>query len=368
MDADLLYQISLTLVPNIGLVQAKALAQHFGNAADIFRAKESQLMRIEGMGETRARSIRRFRDFKKAEEEIRFVEKYQVMPLFITHKNYPQRLLNCYDSPTLLYFKGNADLNASRIISIVGTRTPTAYGRQLAETFIETLSDKDTLIISGLAYGIDALAHTHALQYSLPTVGVLAHGLDQVYPPKHSGLAKEMIKAHGGLLTEFPSRTSPDRHNFPSRNRIVAGISDATIVIETGVKGGSMITAELANSYNRDVFAFPGRVTDPKSEGCNELIRNNKAVLLTKAQDLIEIMNWDMATAAKQTNLQKKIFIELNSEEKKILELFQEKNSMHIDEINFRSGLSNSVVAAAILTMELQNIIFAKPGKIYSLQ
>jgi DNA processing protein len=220
------------------------------------------------------------------------------------------------------------------------------------------------LVVSGLAFGIDAIAHKQALKNNLLTIGVLAHGLDQLYPGQHTGLAKDMIKAGGGLLTEFRSNTKPDKHNFPTRNRVVAGMSDATIVIETGEKGGSIITAELANSYNRDVFAVPGRTNDPKSAGCNGLIRNNKAVLLTAAQDLVELLNWDVRKKP-LSKQQKELFIDLSSEEKIIMSILRGKNSVHIDEINLRSGLSSSSVAAAILNLELQNVVLSLPGKVY---
>jgi DNA processing protein len=371
MSGDILYQIALTLIPNIGPIQAKLLLQHY-DAAEIFKARRHDLERLEGIGGFKANSIKSFTDFKAAEEEIAFIEKYNIQPLFITDPAYPKRLLNCYDSPTLLYYKGSADLNASKTIAVIGTRTHTEYGRQLTEQLIEELSALPITIISGLAYGIDAIAHKSALNNNLPTVGVLAHGLDQVYPPMHGALAKDMIKQNGGLLTEFRSYTIPDKHNFPTRNRIVAGMSDATIVVETSIKGGSMITAELANGYNKDVFAFPGKVTDSKSAGCNYLIKNNKAVLLTDARELLEIMGWDTLRCAQGDNKQnvkkqKELFIELTPEEKMIINILKEKESAHIDEINLQSGLSSSGVAAAILSLELQNVVVSLPGKLYRL-
>jgi len=276
--------------------------------------------------------------------------------------------LNCYDSPTLLFYKGTADLNASKIISIVGTRTHTDYSKKITDKLIEELSSQNILISSGMAYGVDAIAHKAAVKNNLPTVGVLAHGLDQIYPPDHSNLAKDMLKSGGGLLTEFRSQTKPDKHNFPTRNRIVAGMSDATIVIESGIKGGSMVTAELANGYNKDVFAFPGKVTDSKSAGCNYLIKSNKAMLLTDAQQLIEIMGWEEKSQKLKVKSQKEIFIELSKEEKIIVDILNEKETVHIDEINLRSGLSSSAIAAAILNLELQNVVNGLPGKIYRLQ
>ena len=295
------------------------------------------LEKIEGIGTVRAASMQAFNGFKEAEQEIAFIEKYNIHPLFITDTSYPRRLLHCYDAPVLLYYKGTADLNASKIVAIVGTRNHTEYGKQVTETLVKSLSELDLVIVSGLAFGIDGIAHKCSLKHDVPTVGVVGHGLDRIYPTAHSNLAKDMLKQGGGLLTEFPSNTPPDKHNFPGRNRIVAGISDAVILVETGIKGGSMITAEIADSYNRDVFAVPGKITDPKSEGCNHLIKTNKAMLLDDAANFLDIMGWkEKLPAKKQT--QKALFIQLNDDEQKIVELLREKPSMHIDEINLRSG------------------------------
>lgn len=366
MTNDLLYQLALTEVPNIGCVQAKILIEHFHNAESVFKAKESGLKKIEGIGDIRARSIKSFVDFSKAEEEIKFIEKYKIKTFFLTDKDYPKRLLNCYDSPTLLFYKGSADLNTSKIIAIIGTRTHTEYAKLITDKLIKGFASQNVLIISGMAYGVDAIAHKTAIKNELPTVGVLAHGLDQIYPVEHSNLAKDMMKHGGGLLTEYRSNTKPDKHNFPIRNRIVAGMSDAIIVIETGIKGGSMITAELANGYNKDVFAIPGKVTDGKSAGCNYLIRNNKAILLTDAEELIELMGWEEKSRKSGVRSQREIFIELTKDEKIIIDILKEKESVHIDEINLRSGLSSSAVAAAILSLELQGVINSMPGKMYS--
>jgi DNA processing protein len=367
MTHDLLYQLALTEVPYVGLVQAKILAQHFGEAEKIFKANQITLEKIEGIGEVRARSIKQFSDFSAAKEEVTFIEKFQVKPLFLTDKEYPQRLLHCYDSPTLLFYKGSADLNASKVVAIVGTRSHTEYSKKMTDKLVEELSSQNILIVSGMAYGVDAMAHKASVKNNLPTVGVLAHGLDQMYPPDHSGLAKDILKHTGGLLTEFRSNTTPDKHNFPTRNRIVAGMSDATIVVESGIKGGSMVTAELANGYNKDVFAFPGKVTDSKSAGCNHLIKSNKAMLLTEAKDLIEMMGWEEKRQLAIGNRQKEIFIELSKEEKIIIDILNEKETVHIDEINLRSGLSTSTIAAAILNLELQNVVNGLPGKMYKL-
>lgn len=365
MTNDLIYQLALPLVPNIGAVHAKILIEIYGSAEAIFKARKSELDKIEGIGIVRAKSIKDFNDFSKADEEIHFLEKYNIKSLFLTDPAYPQRFLNCYDPPTILFYKGKADLNASRTIGIVGTRKNTEYGKQVTEKLVKDLASHHVIIISGLAFGIDSIAHKAAIKNDIPTVGALGHGLDTIYPPENSGLAKDMIKHGGGLITEFFSMTKPDKHNFPQRNRIVAGLCDATVIVETNIKGGSMITAELANGYNRDVFAIPGRTTDIKSSGTNYLIMNNKAILLSETQELIEIMGWEERKS--KIKKQKELFIEMSAEEKIIIELLGEKESIHIDEINLRSGQSNSSVAAAILNLELQGVIISLPGKIYKL-
>ncbi|MDF2192239.1 DNA-processing protein DprA [Paraflavitalea sp. CAU 1676] len=365
MKNELQYQLAIASVQHIGPIHAKTLAEQFGSATAIFKASTAQLERVEGIGPMRAAAIRSFDAFHELEKEMRFIEKFNIRPLFLTDPQYPQRLLNCCDAPTLLYYKGEADLNSSRILSIIGTRSNTEYGKYLTENLVKELAPYEVLIISGLAFGIDALAHKAALKNQLPTVGVLAHGLDTLYPSQHKQLAREMVAEGGGLLTEFMSETKPDKHNFPARNRIVAGMSDAIIVVETGVKGGSMITAELANSYNKDVFAFPGKTTDPKSAGANELIRSNKAMLITEAQQLINIMGW--ANHPKKAPVQQQLYITLNPAEQQLANLLSQKEMVHIDELNLRSGLSSSTIAAALLNLELQGVIQNLPGKRYKL-
>jgi DNA processing protein len=364
MSNDLLYQIALTLIPNVGCVPAKCLIEHFGNAETIFKAKKKDLSAIENIGLVKANCIKAFEDFKAAEEEIKFIEKYKIQSLFITDENYPQRLLNCYDPPTLLYHKGKADLNTSKILSIIGTRNNTDYGKQITEKLVNDLHELNVLIVSGLAFGIDIIAHKSALQNNLETVAVLAHGLHTIYPHQHKTIAKDIVQ-QGGLLTEFRNGEKPDKHNFPKRNRIVAGMCDATIVIETAIKGGSMITAELANNYNRDVFALPGRITDSKSAGCNYLIQNNKAVLFSDAKELMESLGWQSKKINKKQ--QRELFIELSEDEKIIINILKEKEQTHIDEINIRSNLSSSSIAAAILNLELQNVVAGLPGKMYKI-
>lgn len=365
MNEELIYQLSLTQIPHIGDVQAKALVQHFGSASAIFKASQATLEKLENIGTVRAKSIKNFKDFDVAKKELEFIEKYSIQTLFITDKAYPQRLLNCYDSPTLLFYKGSADLNASKILAIVGTRSNTDYGKLVTEKLVEELAPHNITIISGLAYGIDAIAHKTALKNSLPTIGVVGHGLDKIYPSDHAGLAKDMVKNNGGIVSEFFSGTKAEKHHFPLRNRIVAGLSDATLVVETHIKGGSMITAKLADAYNRDVFAVPGRTTDYKSGGCNHLIKHNKALLVSNAAELLEVMGW--VEKKLKPKKQKELFIELSDDEKIVVHLLQQKESLHIDELNAQSQLSSSAIAAATLSLELQQVITSLPGKMYKL-
>ncbi|PWU04263.1 MAG: DNA-protecting protein DprA [Bacteroidetes bacterium] len=364
MDNELIHHIALTMVSQIGDLHARELILHFGSAEKIFKARKSDLEKLPGIGEIRARAIKDFKDFSKAEEEIKFIEETQIQALSILHDNYPKRLLNCYDAPSLLYFRGNANLNAEKIISIIGTRNNTDYGKEVAKKIIQELAPFNVLVVSGLAYGVDSIAHKLALSENLQTVGVLAHGLDRIYPLENTSLSKEMIQ-QGGLLTDFMTGTKPDKQNFPKRNRIVAGISDATLVIETSLKGGSMITAEIANSYNKDVFAVPGKISDSKSEGCNYLIKANKAALVTCGKDILDFMNWDHPV--QKPRAQRELFVELSADEESVVQVLQQLGAVHIDELYVKTGLRSSAVAAAILDLELQNIIEVLPGKIYKL-
>lgn len=365
MNNDLLYQLALTMIPNVGEVHAKALALHFGSAEAVFKTPLHQLEMMDGIGTVRAKSIKKFHDFSSCEAEISFIEKYKIQAFFITDDDYPQRLLNCYDSPTLLFYRGNSALNKKNIISIVGTRNNTEYGRELCQQFIEDLKAENIIIVSGLAYGIDSIAHKAAVKNKIATVAVMAHGMDRIYPPANKQLAKQ-ITENGGLLTEFRIGSNPDRQNFPKRNRIVAGMADAVVVIESGIKGGSLITAELGNSYNRDVFAFPGRVSDSRSEGCNYLVKNNKASLITGAKDFLEQMNW-VPIQDKNKKKQRELFVELSADEKKLTEVLQEKEQVAIDELYAKTGLSSSSVAAALLMLEMQGLVTSLPGKMYKL-
>ena len=361
---DALYTIALTQVNGIGPIQAKQLIEQFGNAEAVFKAPLKVLASIDGFGLLKASAIKEFSDYKSIEEEIKFCEAHHINILSITDATYPKRLLNCFDAPTVLYYRGTADLNTSRIISIVGTRINSDYGKQITEQIVKELTAQNVLIISGMAFGIDAIAHKAALQNGLATIGVLAHGLDTIYPAQHTNLAKDMLH-NGGLLTEFPRFTKPDKHNFPRRNRIVAGMADGCIVVETAAKGGSMITAELTYDYNRDLFAVPGRITDSKSMGCNKLIQQNKAAIFTTTEQMMEVLGWQQKKI--NPKKQKELFIDLTKDEQLIVTILQSKETVHIDEIYLTTGISSSSVAVAILNLELQNMIICLPGKMYRL-
>ena len=275
----LIYQIGLTLIRGIGDVNGKKLVAYCGSPEAIFKESTSALLKIPGIGKSTVNSIKSQKVLDRAESEIEFINKFKIKPLFYTDPDYPARLLNCEDNPLMLYYKGNADVNSQRVIAIVGTRRATNYGKSRCEEIIDDLKNRNVLVVSGLAYGIDSCAHRSSLEFGMNTIGVLGHGLDRIYPAHNRKLAEKMIN-QGGLLTEFFSNTNPDRENFPKRNRIVAGMSDAVLVIESAEKGGALITADIANSYNRDVFAFPGNINSKYSEGCNRLIKSHKAALI----------------------------------------------------------------------------------------
>jgi DNA processing protein len=366
MENPLLYQIGLTLIPGIGDVNGKKLINWCGSAEAVFKASARELSAIPGIGPAIIRQIRNQNVLHRAEEEIRFLEKHRVKAFFFQDENYPQRLLNCYDHPIMLYYKGDADLNQKRIIAFVGTRRATDYGRAQCRDLIDGLKEKEVLVVSGLAYGIDGCAHRHALETGISTVGVLGHGLDRIYPAPHRKLAEDMVHRGGGLLTEFMSKTNPDRENFPRRNRIVAGMVDAVVVVESDRKGGALITAELANNYNRDVFAVPGRLTDPFSSGCNFLIKTNKAALVQSADDIGYIMGWENRKIpdARQTSL----FVELSETEKTVYRLLSENGTTGIDQLMIQSGLTPSVVSAVLLNLEFHGLVRSLPGKQYRVE
>ncbi len=365
MLENLNYKIALTLIPNIGDILAKRLVAYCGSPQAVFEEKKTSLEKIPGIGSSHAKAVINHTIFERADDEIKFIKKNNITPLFYLDSNYPKRLTYCEDSPVMLYYKGNANLNSEKIISIVGTREATEYGKKICEKLITDLAVHNVLIVSGLAYGIDICAHKAALDNKLATVCALAHGLDRIYPAAHQSTAQKMLE-NGGWLTDFTSKTIPNRENFPRRNRIVAGISDATIVIESKKSGGSLITADIANSYNRDVFAFPGRVDDVCSEGCNNLIKQNKAALIQSAADIIYILGWEQTKNIKAPQ-QKKLFLELSNDEELLVNVLKEKDSVTIDDLCFASKLPMSKVSALLLTLEFSGIVKSFPGKAYRL-
>lgn len=366
LSNDWIFRIGLTLIPGIGDVLAKNLVSYCGSPEAVFREKRSKLLKIPGIGQVLSNMVSNADVLRHAEAELEFIRKYNITPLFYTDKDYPKRLKNCSDSPVVLYYKGNADLNTAKILSVVGTRKISRYGKKLCEELITDLAAHGILVVSGLAYGVDISVHKACIAAEVPTVGVLAHGLDKLYPAAHRGTAQAML-ANGGLLTEFPSKTQPDRENFPKRNRIVAGMADATVVIESGKEGGSLITADIANSYNRDVFAFPGRTDDQYSEGCNKLIKANKAALVESAGDVLLAMGWQEEKSRVKAPEQKKMFVQLTVDEEAIVKAFREKETIHIDDLCYKAGFSVSKVSAILLSLEFSGVVQSLPGKLYKL-
>jgi DNA processing protein len=359
----IIHQIGLTLIPGVGHVTAKNLLGHFGSAEAVFNAKHKELLAVPGVGQVTASQITGNNTLFLAEEQLKAIEKQQIEVLFFTDDHFPRRLRECSDAPILLYYKGNANLNHPRIISVVGTRMATDYGKQICALLAETLKPYGVLIVSGLAYGIDVAAHRESLKQGIPTIGVLGHGLDRIYPYHHQKIALDMLD-HGGLLTEFPFNTMPDRDNFPKRNRIIAGIADATVVVEASLKGGALITADIANSYDRDVYAFPGRMKDEYAQGCNFLIKTNRAALMSHPKDLINYMAWDEVELVK--TYQTQLPLGLSADEMKVLDVLK-ITPLLIDEIAIKVNIPQKKLAIHLLNLEMQGVLSALPGKIYKL-
>jgi len=364
MNQQLLYHIALTAIPNIGAITAKKLIAYCGSAEAVFNEKKRALEKVPGIGVV---NTARILDHKNealaiAEQELLFIAKNKIKATCINDIDFPRRLTHCEDAPIVLFSQGGFDFNSQKIISIVGTRKATDYGKDFCEQLITSLRPHNPLIVSGLAFGIDICAHKEAGKSGLSTIGVTAHGLDRLYPSQHKTVAKQMLN-NGGLVSEFISGTKPDRENFPKRNRIVAGLADAIIVIESSKKGGSLITAELGNSYNRDVFALPGRITDTQSEGCNALIKQNKAHLLHSVKDLEYIMGWNAQESQKKT--QQQLFVDLNIEEQLIFDILKKQDKINIDELALEAKLPMSKTASLLLELEFNNLVKSLPGKMY---
>lgn len=364
-EREWIYRIALRMLPGLGDITSRKLIEHFGNAEAVFKAQKKDFAEIGGMKTKMSGLISSKGVLDRAEEEWRFVQKHKIEPFFYTDAKYPVRLRQCPDNPLMLFFKGHCELNSRHIVSVVGTRQATSRGKQICDHIIDGLAAQGVVVMSGLAYGIDTCAHRAAVNRNLPTVAVLGHGLDRIYPAQNAKLARQMIK-NGGLLTEFFSGSMPDRENFPKRNRIIAGICDAVIVVEAAKKGGALITADIATSYNRDVFAVPGRWDDEFSVGCNGLIKQNKAALIQSAEDVLYIMGWDQEKK-KSKSIQTRLFEQMGEKEQIIYSALLEHGSAGIDWICHISGLTGGDVAAVLLNMEFDGMIKVLPGKLYAL-
>jgi len=367
INDDLKYKIALSLIPKIGHVTAKKLVAYVGSFEGVFNETKNNLMRIPGIGSILAESIIKSDVILKAEEEIEFIKKGKITPIFYLDKEYPERLKHCDDAPILIYTLGKMNLNSGKMISVVGTRKATTDGLSFTEKLIKDLKEREhnPVIVSGLAYGVDAAAHQAALKNGLQTIAVLGHGLDIIYPASHKKLAKEIVK-QGMLVTDFPAKSIRDKNNFIKRNRIIAGLSDATVVIESGEKGGSLITADIANSYNRDVLAVPGRISDRYSKGCNNLIKSNKAAMLTSIEDLEYLLGWDPGKK-KNDAVQKDLFLNFSNDEKLIAEILKENEEITIDLICLKSNMPTSKVSPILLNLEFMGLVKTLPGKTYKL-
>ena len=367
LHTELLHALALLKVDGIGDVVAKKLISHCGSASAVFQTKKKALLAIDGVGEILYKKLQDKTVFQWAENEIRFMEKEAISHTFYLEENYPERLKHCVDSPILLFQSGNIDLQNRKIISIVGTRQITPYGIEFTKNLLADLAPMNPIIVSGFAYGVDIVAHQAAMENNLQTIGVLAHGLNQIYPKTHKKYMAKM-EQNGGFMTEFWSTSNPDRENFVKRNRIVAGMCEATIVIESAEKGGSLITANMANDYNRDVFAVPGRISDKYSQGCNNLIKTQRAHLLNSAADLVYIMNWDLdEIASKSTKkvIQKQLFVSLTEEEQKIYDYLQPKEKELMDIIALECDLPIFKTSSILLNMELKGVVRPLPGKLF---
>lgn len=369
MQDEQIYTLALTRIPGLGLMGAYNLVRTLGSASAIFQYRKELKELLPEVSDKLIKALDCPEAFHRAEEELKYAEKNQIQCITLNDATYPSRLKECEDAPLALFYRGNAPLNALKVISMVGTRHATAYGEDLCQSFIRELKElrPDVLIVSGLAYGIDICAHRAALQHGFATIGVLAHGLDRIYPTAHRKTAIDMMN-HGGLLTEFMSGTNPDRQNFVKRNRIVAGMSDATIVVESAIKGGALITAELAESYHRDCFAFPGRTTDIYSAGCNELIRNNRASLLSSAEDFVNAMGWNLTNNKTKDVIQRELFPELSEEEKKIVQvLHRNPDGIQINTLVVETNIPINRISAILFELEMKGVVRALAGGVYRL-
>jgi len=365
-EKEWIYRIALSMLKGIGPVNARNLVAYCGGVEAIFtdRKLKNTLSKVPGIGPKLMASITDKKILPAAEKELAYVRKHKLRMLFYLDAEYPSRLKQAEDAPVLLFVKGTADLDTQHMVSIVGTRTPTEQGKRLCVELVEGLKESNATIVSGLAYGIDITAHRAALRNDLPTIGCVAHGMDKLYPGEHAATAKEMLE-QGALVTEVPSDGAFAPGNFPARNRIIAGLSDCTIVVESAPKGGSLITADIANSYDREVFAFPGRPTDPRSEGCNMLIQRNQAALVTNARDVLRMMEW--LPRKKKAPVQAALFSELLPDEQTLVDIIKAKGKIAIDDLCVASKMTQGKTAGLLLNLEFSGVVRSLPGKVYAL-
>jgi DNA processing protein len=364
MSSQLHYQIAMTMIPQVGIVTAKNLIAYCGNAEAVFRAKAKELRQIPGINDVVIKNLLEIEPLLVAEKELNFIEKHQITPLFYTDARYPTRLKARVDSPVVLYAKASdlTLLEAPRIVGIVGTRQPSDTAKALCEELVEGLQAYGVVVVSGLAYGIDVTAHRKANTVGVPNFGVLGHGLGSIYPASHQSVANKMIE-NGGLLTEYAHHEGPDREHFPMRNRIISGMSDALVVVETAISGGSMISADFATKQHVDLFAMPGRPKDPKCAGCNALIKTNRAQLIESAEDLAEAMRWELN--GRSAGLQAQLFLDLSPNENKVITLIREQPQIAIDALAIGTNIPAGELAAIILSLEFKGVVRTQPGKRY---
>ena len=372
MEIALTHQIAFSLLPGIGPVAARNLLAYFGSAEKVFTVKATQLRNVPGIGVHFADKILKFRQvaLDQAEEEIRFIESNDIQTISFFDKDYPGKLKQCQDAPMMLYYLGRRPVLDDISLGVVGTRMATRKGKELTRQLICDLENKglEPLIVSGLAYGIDITAHIAAMDNGLLTWAVLGHGFDIIYPASHRKFAERIKEEGGTLISEFPSVATRDKKNFVKRNRIIAGLSDALVVVESAKKGGAMVTADVANSYNRDVFAFPGKPGDKYSEGCNHLIKTNRAALIERADDLLYHMGWDIPDEKKSTQRDIAFDISLDEHEKMIVNLLKDREYCDIDQLKNMSGLNIADLSLCLLSLEMKSVLDSLPGKIYALK
>lgn len=362
-EEELLHILALMKVPGIGDITAKQLIANFGSASEVFRAIANPLAPKHSLKREWIDRLRSPQAFTKAAAELNFVKKHGITCLYFLEDGYPERLSHCVDAPVVLFCKGEIDFHRQRSISIVGTRKMTAYGKRFLEMFMEGICSYNPLIVSGFAYGVDITAQRLAMQYKLQNIGCLAHGLHKIYPDAHKIYAQEVMD-NGGFITDFWSDDDITPGNFISRNRIIAGLSEATIVVESAEKGGALSTAGMAFSYDREVFALPGDVFNPYSVGCNRLIQKEKARIITSAEDLVSALNWGQAVISRKV-IQKQIFMPKDDLERKISEYLIQKGKSALDEMSRETNIPVYQVAALLLEMELQGFVRPLPGKMF---